>query len=93
METMAEVLEPVLTIDYTGGSLRLAVAGRMHANGIGEFRRLIDEARRRRKPVFLDLAEVTLVDRTSAQYLASVVGSYVRVENAPQYLRNWIGLK
>jgi len=91
--SMAVLLEPVLTIDYAAGSLRLAVAGRMHANGIGEFRRLIEDARRRRKPVLVDLGEVTLLDRISAEYLSSVVGASVRLENAPQYLRNWIGLR
>ncbi len=92
-EEMALMLEPVLTVDNSTGALHLAVAGKMSANGIGEFRRLVDDARRRRKPVFVDLGEVTLLDRTSAQYLASVVGAYVRVENAPQYLLNWIGLR
>lgn len=90
---MAAMLEPVLTVDNSAASLHLAVSGKMSANGIGEFRRLIEEARRRRKPVFLDLGEVTLVDRISAEYLASVIGAYVRIENAPQYLLNWIGLK
>ncbi|MEI9813212.1 MAG: STAS domain-containing protein [Acidobacteriota bacterium] len=77
----------------TSESLQLAVAGRMSANGIGELRRLIEDARRRRKPVCVDLAEVTLVDRVSVEYLCEVVKYHVRLENPPSYLRNWIGLK
>jgi hypothetical protein len=90
---MAEPYEPQVRVENTHGCLHLAVAGKMSANGIGELRRLIEDARRRRRPVSVDLGEVTLVDRVSAEYLASVIGAYVRLENAPQYLRNWIGLR
>lgn len=90
---MPELFEPLVTVDNTAGALHLAVAGKLSANGIGELRRLIEDARRRRRPVLVDLGEVTLVDRVSAEYLASVIGAYVRLENAPQYLRTWIGLR
>lgn len=90
---MATLCEPVVTVDNSTSMLHLSVSGKMTANGIGEFRRLIEDARRRRRPVLVDLGEVTLIDRVSAQYLASVIGAYVRLENAPQYLKNWIGLR
>ena len=71
--------------------LSLALAGRMTANGIGELRRELDEARRQRKQVILDLGEVTLLDRVSAEFLNSVASPTVRFENCPPYLRRWIG--
>ena len=74
----------------TGNGVRLQLAGRMTANGIGELRREVEEARRRRRPVFLDLTEVTLLDRVSAEYLESVAGSPVVFENCPPYLHPWI---
>lgn len=62
----------------------------MTANGIGELRREVDDARRRRKPVHLDMAEVTLLDRVSAEYLNSVARPFVVFENCPAYLHPWI---
>ncbi len=62
----------------------------MTANGIGELRREVDDARRRRKPVHLDMSEVTLLDRVSAEYLNSVAGQFVVFENCPAYLYPWI---
>jgi len=74
----------------TTNGIRLTLAGRMTANGIDELRREIDEAQRRRKPVHVDLSEVTLLDRVSADYLNSVSGPLIRFENCPAYLQRWI---
>lgn len=81
----------VLRREETADRIFLALAGRMTANGIGELRRELDEARRQRKPVILDLGEVTLLDRVSAEFLNSVASPMVRFENCPQYLQRWIG--
>ncbi|MEO5925845.1 MAG: STAS domain-containing protein [Bryobacteraceae bacterium] len=83
----------VLTIvdrSETEGLLRLSLAGKMTANGIGELRRELDEARRRRKPVQVDLGEVTLMDRVSVEFLNSVSSPMVRFLNCPEYLYRWI---
>ena len=71
-------------------AIRLTLCGRMTANGIGELRREVDDARRRRKPVYLDMSEVTLLDRVSAEYLNSVAGPLVIFDNCPVYLHPWI---
>lgn len=70
--------------------IRVILAGRMTANGIGDLRREVDEARRRRKPIYVDLGEITLLDRVSAEFLNSVSGGVVRFENCPTYLQPWI---
>src|SRR3954468_13044316 len=74
----------------TDGVLRLSLAGKMTANGIGELRRELEEAKRHRKPVQLDLSEVTLLDRVSAEFLNSVSCPMVRFLNCPEYLQRWI---
>jgi hypothetical protein len=40
--------------------------------------------------IFLDLKEVTLVDRAAVQFLARVEAEGVRILNCPDYVRSWI---
>jgi hypothetical protein len=80
----------ILRKTETENGVRLELGGRMTANGIGELRREVDEARRRRHHVCLDLTEVTLLDRVSAEYLNSISGPLVVFENCPAYLNPWI---
>jgi hypothetical protein len=84
---------PMLTIaDRTEAPeiVRLVLAGKMSSNGLGELRREIEEARRRRKQVVLDLSEITLVDRPSVDFLMSQAEAQVRLVNCPPYLSRWI---
>jgi hypothetical protein len=71
-------------------AVRLALAGKMSANALRELRREIEDAIRRRKPIVLDLSEVTLVDRPSIDFLTSQPDGFVRFENCPPYLQRWI---
>ncbi len=72
-------------------SIRLLLAGKMNANGLGELRREIEEARRLSKLVVLDLSEITLVDRQSLAFLNEQSIEQVRVVNCPCYIQPWIG--
>jgi hypothetical protein len=72
-------------------SLRLLLAGKMSSNGLGEVRREIEEARRLRKRVVLDLGEVTLVDRQSVEFLSGQSNDHVHLINCPCYIEPWIG--
>jgi hypothetical protein len=85
-------LELLVIVNRTESAahIRLELAGRMTANGIGELRREVDEARRRRKTIRLDFSEVTLLDRVSAEFLNSVAGPQVVFENCPVYMHRWI---
>jgi anti-anti-sigma regulatory factor len=49
------------------------------------------EVRRYRPRLVLDLAEVTLVDRTVVQFLAAREVDGVELLNCPRYIREWIG--
>ena len=72
-------------------AIRLLLAGKMNANGLGELRREIEEARRLRKQVVLDLSEITLVDRQSLLFLSEQSIELVRLVNCPCYIQPWIG--
>jgi anti-anti-sigma regulatory factor len=73
------------------GTVRLALAGKMHANSLGELRRAIDHARRQlARRVTLDLGEITLADRASIDFLAQQSGDEIELVNCPPYLASWI---
>ena len=75
----------------TSGTVKLALAGRIHANSLGELRRAIDRARRHRfRRVALDLGEITLADRASIDFLAQQSKEEVELVNCPPYLASWI---
>jgi len=74
----------------TAEGIRLNLAGRLTANGIGELRREIDDARRQHIALSVDLSEITLLDRISADFLSSVASPMIRFENCPPYLQRWI---
>lgn len=68
----------------------VALAGKCSGNSLGELRRAIDRARQGRKHVVLDLSEVTLLDKPSAQFLAAQAREDVTLTNCPEYLQPWI---
>lgn len=73
------------------GTVRLALAGRMHANSLGELRRAIDKARgQRSRRVALDLGEITLADHASIDFLAQQSREEIELVNCPPYLASWI---
>lgn len=73
----------------TREGVQLTLKGKMTANGIGELRREVEAARKNRRVVRIDLSEVTLLDRVSAEFLNST-GPLARYENCPSYLQPWI---
>jgi anti-anti-sigma regulatory factor len=75
----------------TAGTVRLTLAGKMHANSLGELRRAIDRARRQRaRRVALDLSEITLADRASIEFLAQQSRDEIDLVNCPAYIAAWI---
>ena len=71
--------------------VRLAIAGRMNANSLGELRRAIDRARRQRfRRVALDLSEITLADRASIDFLVQQSKEEIELINCPLYIQPWI---
>jgi anti-anti-sigma regulatory factor len=75
----------------TAGIVRLTLAGKMHANALGELRRAIERARRQRAHrVQLDLGEITLADRASIDFLTQQTREEIELINCPAYIRPWI---
>jgi hypothetical protein len=73
------------------GTVKLALAGKMHANSLGELRRAIERARRQRfRRVSLDLGEITLADRASIDFLAQQSREEIELLNCPAYIASWI---
>jgi len=73
------------------GTLKVALAGRMNANSLGELRRAIERARRQRaRRVALDLSEITLADRASVDFLVQQRSDEIDLINCPPYLQPWI---
>jgi anti-anti-sigma regulatory factor len=76
------------------GIVRLALAGKISVNSLGELRRAIDRARRHRSSrVALDLSEITLADRASIEFLAEQSRDEIELINCPAYLAPWIERK
>jgi anti-anti-sigma regulatory factor len=73
------------------GTVRLALAGRINANSLGELRRAIDRARRQRaRRIALDLSEITLADHASIDFLIEQSRGEIELINCPPYLEPWI---
>ena len=83
----------MLKIDLTHdeeGFATLALVGKCNGMALGELRRAIEKARRTRKRVTIDLSEVTLLDKPSAQFLAAQAQEEVTLTNCPPYIEPWI---
>jgi len=72
------------------GSVTLSIAGKCNGGCIGELRRAIEKARRSHKSVFIDMSEITLVDRPSIQFLAEQARDNITLINCPPYIEPWI---
>jgi hypothetical protein len=72
------------------GPVTLTIAGHFGNEHLGELKRALQRARRSHKEVFIDLSEVTLVDRHSLQFLAAQTRQDIKLINCPEYLEPWI---
>jgi len=72
-----------------GEGVRFMLSGRIEAEYLPELRRLI-EGEERGRPFTLDLGEVKLVDGDAVHFLAQCEAAGARLENCPQYVREWI---
>ena len=70
-------------------SLVLLLDGKFDEDAIPELDQSIAEARRVHQSIYIDLSEVTLVDRKAVQYF-SEASATVKLVNCPVYLRRWI---
>jgi len=57
---------------------------------VGELRRAMDKVRREGRVAILNLAELTLTDRLSLQYLAGLDKDGTELRECPSYIAAWI---
>ncbi len=71
-------------------SVTLLLNGKLSEEAIAELEVSIVEARESHRRVYIDLSEVTLVDRKAVQYISEQAAEDVQVVNCPVYLQRWI---
>jgi anti-anti-sigma regulatory factor len=71
-------------------SVTFLLNGKFSEEAIPELEHSISEARDSHARIYLDLSEVTLVDRKAVQYFSEQAEHDVRLVNCPIYLRRWI---
>ena len=72
-------------------SVTLLLDGKFGESALVELDRSIAEARHANQHIYIDLSEVTLVDRKAADYFSAQAVHDVKLINCPIYLRHWIG--
>ncbi len=71
-------------------SITLLLNGKFSEDAIPELEHSIMEARVSHEKIFIDLSEVTLVDRKAIQYFSTTASQDIKLVNCPIYLRRWI---
>jgi len=71
--------------------VRLLLNGKFSEEALADLKQTISKARGAHQRIYIDLSEVTLVDRKAVQYFSSEAGDDVKLVNCPIYLRRWIG--
>ena len=71
-------------------SVTLWLNGKFSEDAIPELEQSISDARGAHQRIFIDLSEVTLVDRKAVEYISDQASSDIKLVNCPIYLRRWI---
>lgn len=71
-------------------SVTLLLNGKLSEDALPELAQSISEARDAHQRIYIDLSEVTLVDRKAVQYISEQADHDVKLVNCPIYLRRWI---
>jgi anti-anti-sigma regulatory factor len=71
-------------------AVTLLLNGKFCEDAIPELEQSISEARGAQQRVFIDLSEVTLVDRKAVEYISEQASRDIKLVNCPIYLRRWI---
>jgi ABC-type transporter Mla MlaB component len=71
-------------------SITLLLDGKFSEDALPALRESICAARQAKQTIYIDLSEVTLVDRKAVQYFSKQVADDIKLINCPVYLRHWI---
>jgi anti-anti-sigma regulatory factor len=81
----------ITTPDPVERSITLLLNGKFSEDALPELEQSISQARGAHQRIYIDLSEVTLVDRKAIQYFSRQAEHDVKLVNCPIYLRRWIG--
>lgn len=70
-------------------NMTFALSGRMAAENVAELKTLF-ESETQRRPIILDLENITLVDRDAVKFLERCEADSIQLKNCPAYIREWI---
>jgi anti-anti-sigma regulatory factor len=71
-------------------AVTLLLNGKFSEDSLPDLDQSISAAKGSHRKVYIDLSEVTLVDRKAVQYFSTQAGQDVKLVNCPIYLRRWI---
>lgn len=71
-------------------SITLLLDGKFSEDALPALRQSISAARQNNQKIYIDLSEVTLVDRKAVQYFSQQAAHDIKIVNCPVYLRHWI---
>lgn len=76
--------------DAADNIVTLLLNGKFDEDSLPELEANICQATAARQRVYIDLSEVTLVDRKTVQFFSERASPEVKLVNCPIYLRRWI---
>ena len=76
--------------DAAACSVTLMLNGKFGEDALPQLEMAVSDAKTSHTTVYLDLSEVTLVDRKAVEYLSIQAARNVKLVNCPVYLRRWI---
>jgi anti-anti-sigma regulatory factor len=71
------------------GDVVFTLSGRMDAENVAELETLLGTESKGRR-IFLDLKDLTLVDRDAVSFLERCEADSIKLKNCPAYIREWI---
>jgi ABC-type transporter Mla MlaB component len=71
-------------------SVTLLLDGKFSEDALPALRQSISAARQTKQTIYIDLSEVTLVDRKAVKYISEQAAHDIKLVNCPIYLRRWI---
>lgn len=72
-------------------AITLLLNGKFSEDALPDLEHSIVQARGAHQKIYIDLSEVTLVDRKAVRYFSSQANHDIKLVNCPIYLRRWIG--
>ena len=87
MDTQYKIKTELNAVEH---AVTLLLNGKFSKDALPDLDRSITAAKGSHRKVYIDLSEVTLVDRKTVQYFSIKAAQNIKLINCPIYLRRWI---